>query len=197
MIPTKPPRCKHCKTRTDRVGKVLHDDCMNAWIAGQLAKQQRERVAKQRAKAKVERVQIKARKAALKRIPDLIAEADKEFAAYIRARDRLAGFPCISSGKPLDWVSGNQVDAGHYRSRGAASALRYHEDNCHAQSKYENRHRAGNAVEYRIRLIERIGLERVEALEAMNTPHKWQRDELIAIRATYIAKRKELEAQRA
>jgi hypothetical protein len=136
------------------------------------------------------------RKQALERIPDLIRAADQAFAAFIRERDRQAGLPCISSGKPLDW-SGNQTDAGHYRSRGAASHLRYNEDNCHAQSKYENRHRAGNAVEYRIRLIARIGLARVEALESNNEVHHWTRDELRAIRDTYRSRVREMKKEAA
>ena len=85
------------------------------------------------------------------------------------------------------------MDAGHYRSTGAASHLRFKEDNCHAQSKHDNQYKSGNAVEYRIRLIERIGLERVEALESDNQPKKWERDELIAIKAKYKAKLKELQ----
>jgi hypothetical protein len=50
-------------------------------------------------------------------------------------------------------------------------------------------------VDYRIGLIGRIGLEAVEALEADNRVHKWERDELIAIRDLYRRKRKELEKQ--
>ena len=84
------------------------------------------------------------------------------------------------------------MDAGHYRSRGAASHLRYHPDNCHAQSKYENRHRAGNVVEYRVGLIARIGLAAVEALEADNRVHHWTREELRAIRDEYRQKLKQL-----
>ena len=128
----------------------------------------------------------------MKGIPELIREADIAFCAYIRARDRLAGHPCISSGLPLDW-SGNNVDAGHYRSRGAASHLRYDERNCHAQSKHENRYKGGNIVEYRKRLIERVGLADVEDLEADNETHKWTREELIEKKKYFIAKRKELE----
>lgn len=127
----------------------------------------------------------------MKSVPDLMKEADAAFMAFIRERDRLAGYPCISSGKPLDW-SGNNVDAGHYRSRGAASALRYDQRNCHAQSKHENRYKGGNIVEYRKGLIERIGIEAVEALENDNRTHKWTRDELRGLRDTYRAKLKEL-----
>ena len=138
-----------------------------------------------------EKAQIKTRKEKLKSRGVLVKEAQQAFNAYIRERDRQAGYPCISSGRPLDW-SGNQVDAGHYRSTGAAPHLRFHEDNCHAQSKHDNQWLSGNAVDYRIRLIERIGLERVEALEADDTPRHYTLDDLRDIKAKYRAKLKEL-----
>lgn len=127
----------------------------------------------------------------LKRKADHIAEAQTAFNGYIRERDRLAGHLCISSGKPLDW-SGNNVDAGHYRSRGSAPHLRFNENNVHAQSKQENRYNSGNAVDYRIGLIARIGLAAVEALEADNTVRKWSVEELIEIKTHYRAKLKAL-----
>jgi hypothetical protein len=147
-----------------------------------------------RTQKKAEIATTRQRKAALKTIPDLIKEADRVFASYIRERDRQAGYLCISSGQLLDW-SGNQVDAGHYRSRGAAPHLRYHPDNCHAQTKRDNRYLAGNAIDYRMGLISRIGLARVEALETDNTPKKWTRDELIAITNEYRAKLRELKKE--
>jgi hypothetical protein len=143
-----------------------------------------------------ERDETKARKAALKRIPDLIKEAQVEFNAFIRLRD--VGKPCICCGKPLgDGDVGGAFDAGHYRSTGSASHLRFDERNCHGQRKACNRYGAGRAVDYRIGLLSRIGLAEVESLEADNTTRKWTREELIAIRATYKAKRKELEEQTA
>lgn len=144
---------------------------------------------------KAEIATTRARKQALKTIPQLIKEADHAFAAYIRERDRQAGFFCISSGKPLDWT-GNQTDAGHFRSRGAASHLRFHEDNCHAQSKHDNRYLSGNISAYRVGLIDRIGLARVESLESSNAPHKWSREELITVREYYKTKLKALQAER-
>lgn len=144
-----------------------------------------------RAENAVKKAEFKARKAALKTIPQLIKEAQIAFNAYIRLRDQIAGLRCISSGRVLDW-SGNGVDAGHYRSTGAASHLRFNEDNCHAQSKHDNQHLAGNAVDYRIGLVRRIGLRNVVALECDNTPHKWTREELIEIKKTYAAKAREL-----
>lgn len=83
---------------------------------------------------------------------------------------------------------------GHYRSTGSASHLRFNEDNVHRQLVYCNRYGAGRAVDYRLGLINRIGLQRVEALEADNQPHKWTREELIAIKEKYKQKLKELNA---
>lgn len=129
--------------------------------------------------------------AKLKKRSDWIREAQIAFNAFVRLRDRLAGHPCISSGRPLDW-SGNAVDAGHYRSVGSAPHLRFNEDNCHAQSKHDNQWKSGNAVDYRIGLIARIGLARVEALEADNDPRKWTIDDLKAVKTMYQQKLKEL-----
>lgn len=187
-------RCAHCRQKfaPERPSQIVHVECVEAWTEAQAAKRERAEAKVARSAAKVERAETRIRKEAIKRKPDLMREADQAFAAYIRERDRQAGHPCISSGRPLDWASGNQVDAGHYRSRGAASHLRYHPDNCHAQSKYENRHRAGNAVEYRAGLIARIGLVAVEALEADNRVHHWTHDELRQVRDTYRQKLKQL-----
>jgi len=188
---TKPNRCKHCKVRMpeDKAHHVLHDGCKDAWIAAHRKKQDQSKAREVRAQAKVERAEIRRRKEALKTVPELLREAQQAFNTFVRARDQAAGHACISSGRQLDW-SGNAVDAGHYRSTGAASHLRFNEDNCHAQSKHDNQYLAGNAIDYRIRLVERIGLERVEALEADNLVRKWTRAELIEIRDTYRAKAK-------
>lgn len=141
---------------------------------------------------KAERESDRKRKEAIKTIPDLIKEAQREFNAYIRERDE--GKTCICCGKPLGEASvGGGFDAGHYRSTGSAPHLRFDERNCHAQRKVCNRYGAGRAVDYRIGLIARVGHAAVESLEDDNRIHKWTREELIAIKNLYKAKRKELE----
>lgn len=127
----------------------------------------------------------------LKKRGEWMAEAQASFNAFIRERDRQAGHACISSGKPLDWT-GNAVDAGHYRSRGSAPHLRFDERNCHAQSKHDNRYLSGNVASYRLGLIERIGLEAVEALESDQTPRRHSIEDLREIKKTYAAKAKQL-----
>ena len=151
---------------------------------------------KQKAQRKAELIVRRADKVAkesFKRRADWIAEAQRAFNTYIRTRD--AGKPCICCGKPQkahDSISGHNVDAGHYRSVGSAPHLRFVENNCHAQLVACNRWGAGRAVDYRLGLIARIGLEAVEALEADQTPRKYTVDELKAIKAKYTALTREL-----
>jgi hypothetical protein len=139
-----------------------------------------------------DRKQTRERKEAAKTIPTLIKEAQKAFNAWIRERD--ARKPCISCGCPPPDMSGFHAgrDAGHWRSTGAAKHLRFHEDNCHAQCVSCNQFGAGMAVEYRIGLIARIGIDRVEALENNNEVHKWTKEELRDIKKRYAEKLKEL-----
>jgi len=145
-----------------------------------------------KAAKKEETERTKARKAAIKRIPDLIKEAQVAFNAFIRFRDHQQ--PCICCGNVLSTEGvGGGFDCGHYRSTGSASHLRFHEDNAHGQRKVCNRYGAGRAVDYRIGLIKRIGIERVEALESDNAVRKWDRETLIEIKETYKRKLKELQ----
>ena len=141
--------------------------------------------------AQVERKEIKVRKEKLKSRGDHMREAQQAFNEFIRTRDQAAGHLCISSGKLLDW-SGNAVDAGHYRSVGSAPHLRFDERNCHAQSKQDNRFLSGNAVDYRIGLIARIGQDAVDSLESDQSVRKYTIEDIKAIKAEYRAKTREL-----
>lgn len=140
---------------------------------------------------KQKRQDLQERREKLKTKGEHLREAQAAFNAYIRERDRLAGYACISSGRPLDW-NGNAVDAGHYRSTGAAPHLRFDEINCHAQSKHDNRYLSGNVAEYRLGLIQRIGLAAVEALEADQAPRRYTIEDLQAIKALYRQKLRDL-----
>lgn len=142
-----------------------------------------------------EREELQQRHDASIRLPDLMAAVQKVFNKWVRARD--ADQPCISCGAQPPELGRLHAgrDAGHFRSVGSAGHLRYHEDNVHAQCVHCNQWGAGKAVDYRIGLIARIGVARVEALEAANGIHKWTREELIAIRTTYRAKLKALQKE--
>ena len=192
ILRTRCPQCKRKLTEGDRI----HKECITPYADARAEKARRKAKKLAASAARIIRQEDAKRNEALKTRSDWMKEAQQAFNEFIRERDRQAGHPCISSGRALDW-SGNQVDAGHYRSTGAASHLRFNEDNCHAQSKHDNQYLAGNAVDYRIGLVARIGLTRVQALECDNEPRKFSIDELLEIRNTYRAKTRQLKKERA
>lgn len=130
------------------------------------------------------RADIREKKENLKTAGDYIKEAQASFNSYIRIRD--VNKLCISCGcLPGDTVRGGKFDAGHYRSRGSASHLKYHLLNCHSQCVKCNRYLSGNVVEYRKGLIARIGAERVEKLEMDNNPRKLTIDYLKRVKKIF------------
>lgn len=189
MKAPKPKVCKNPACKTSFVPQRLGQAVCN-YACGLAIKDVNQEKAR-KALADVGRKEVKAQKEKLKSRGEHMRETQIAFNAYIRLRDQIAGHACISSGKPLDW-SGNAVDAGHYRSVGSAPHLRFDERNCHAQSKQDNRFLSGNAVDYRIGLIARIGLEAVDALEADQSVRKYTVDDLKAIKAHYRALTREL-----
>jgi hypothetical protein len=162
----------------------LHPDCVTPWWTAFNAKQAKK-------KAKAERAKDRQRKADLETVADLKAKAQKEVNTYVRLRD--AGKPCISCGKP--WQPDFQ--AGHYRSRGAAGHLALDPRNIHGQCIQCNLHKHSNAVEYRIRLVERCGLAVVEQLESDNLPVKLDRDTLRQLKVIFRAKARQLKKESA
>lgn len=183
--------CPHCRVRLEPSERI-HPGCVDGYADAQAAKAERAQAKRARAEAKVEREETRRRKQAIKTIPDLIKEAQVAFNAFIRERDREK--PCICCGLPLGAGEvGGAFDCGHYRSTGSAPHLRFDERNAHAQRKVCNRWGAGRAVDYRIGLVARIGLEAVEALESDNRVHRWTREELMSIRDHYRKAAKELQ----
>lgn len=175
--------CRVCRTPfvpQRPMQAVCCADCALSLAASQRAKaQKRQRLA--------ERREDDQRRERLKTQRDWMRQAQAAFNRYIRLRD--AGLPCICCGLPLSAGEvGGGYDCGHYRSVGSAPHLRFNEDNAHAQRKACNRWGAGRAVDYRLGLIARIGLERVQALEADQTPRRYTADQLKAIRDEYRAK---------
>lgn len=109
-------------------------------------------------------------------IPNLKQRAQTIFNKWIRKRDKNDG--CIS----CDSTEASSYDAGHFWPQGSKGALRFHEDNCHKQCRSCNRFKHANLSEYRIRLVKKIGEERLKWLEDhRNDTHKWTRTELIDI----------------
>lgn len=141
---------------------------------------------------KADRKETKLKLDAMQTRPQLLRKAQTAFNAYIRARDK--GKPCISCDKPLDGGA-NTFDAGHYRSVGSAPHMRFVEDNCHGQCKHCNNWLAGNHVEYRKRLLERIGEHQLGLLESDNTLRKYTKEGLEEIAKHYREEARRLEKE--
>ena len=155
----------------------------------------------------LERREIKARKEKLKSRAEHLKDAEKAVRDYRRTYELSISSGCISCGKTQEeirtaqgWKTGGAFDAGHFLGKGARPELRLEPLNiwlqckaCNAgSSKYA---RKGLTVSqgFRAGLIERIGLEAVEALEADHEPRKHTIEELKAITAEYRAKLRDLE----
>lgn len=171
-------RCKIC--RSEFVRRSMTHKCCGPDCAAEYAKRER---------MKAELKELRKRKLAIKPRSKWLAEAQMAFNEFIRVRD--AGLPCISCGR----YHQGQNHAGHYRSVGACPELRFNQDNVHLQCAPCNNHKSGNVVEYRIALIQRIGIERVEWLEGPHEPKHYTIEDAQRIKAEYKAKTKALRAE--
>jgi hypothetical protein len=178
----------------------LQKVCHNYKCAIAFNKKRDEEIA-MREKRKQERLQrddLRERRERLKGVSEWQKEAQAAFNRYIRWRDYEKD--CVSCGGRLqhsgNYMTGSAVDASHYRSRGAASHLKFNVFNVHSACTRCNRQLSGNAVEYRIRLIKRIGIERVERLEADSTPRKFDIAYLQRVKAIFTRRAKHYEKLR-
>jgi hypothetical protein len=188
------PRCKVCKDKFEAKyflqKACLRPACLAAW-----SKTEREVKAD-----KVHKVKKRALKDNDRKIRAPAAQA--AFNKFIRARD--ASLNCISCKRTDEdvkqtdgWKTGGAWDCGHFLTRGAFPELRFEELNAHKQCKSCNGGSDKYAKktqlvrdDYRINLIEKIGLDKVLWLEGPHEPKKYTCAELKQIELTYKEKLK-------
>jgi hypothetical protein len=181
----KPKTCAHCETRftpARPMQKVCSPTCARRKVE---------------ADKKAEKAKDKERAAAIEPIRKLVKAAQDAFNEWVRMRD--AHLPCIScdeTNPPM--TAGGQWDAGHYKGRGAFPEMRFDEDNCHKQckgcnggSKHPGKARTV-AANYEVRLIARIGQERVDRLNEPRELLKLDRDTLRQIKVAYRGRLRDL-----
>jgi hypothetical protein len=180
-------KCKYCK-------KYFHADIVVSVPAGTFCSMEHavkwvseNKKQCSEIKRKVVRKEVAAAKEKIKTRQEWIRDAQRWFNKFIRLRDAIE--PCISCGR----YHNGQYHAGHYRTTAAAPQIRFDEDNCHKQCSACNNHLSGNIEKYRLRLIEKIGVERVEALENNSEIKRWEIDELKEIKAKYKTLCRDLE----
>ncbi len=182
--------CRCCKIKFTPTFNSTQVVCSPACaLAMAPANQERAR----KAIAQRERREIQVRKEKLKSRAEHLREAQAAVNEFVRLRD--AHLPCISCDSmpsDHDLITGSRWDAGHYRSVGACPELRFEPLNIHRQCVKCNRNLSGNAVEYRIPLVKRIGADKVGWLEGPHPVRKYTVDEIKTIKADYRALTKEL-----
>lgn len=154
--------CAHCQTpfTPQRMGqRVCSPRC-----AGRLVKEQK----------KAEIATTRARKRALMRVSEIEAECRRIVQKIARIRDRNDG--CISCHMGPNY--NGQWHGSHYRSHGGCSSLQFHLWNIHKSCSQCNLHKSGNIAEYRPRLIQKIGSERVEWLDMQPKSQRFTREYL-------------------
>lgn len=192
----KPKKCPICTTEyipRSSLQKVCH----NYRCAMEFNRQVDERNAarEKRKQEHLQREDLRQRREKLKGKSEWNREAQAAVNKFIFWRDY--GDPCIACGKPLNYgVRGGAVDASHYRSRGAAPWLRFNVFNNNAGCVHCNRDLSGNLIPYRINLIEKFGLHRVERIEHDNTVRKFDIEYLKRVKSIFTRRARHYEKLR-
>ncbi|WP_440090128.1 recombination protein NinG [Pseudomonas fragariae (ex Marin et al. 2024)] len=178
-------RCPECRVMFTpaRAGQAVCGEIECAIAHGQSEKG---RAIAGKALAEVGRREIKVRKEALKSRSDHMKDTQQAFNAWVRERD--VGLPCVSCGRHHN----GQWQAGHFKSVGGHPALRFEPLNVWRQCAPCNTHKSGDLLNYRVELVNRIGIEKVEWLEGPHEPQKYTIEELKALTAKYRVLTREL-----
>lgn len=151
---------------------------------------EKKREAKELNEYKVQKRATREAKEKFKTRSEWMKEVQTVFNSFIRARDKNLG--CCSCDKPASWQG--QWHASHYRSVGSAPELRFEELNVHKSCSVCNNHLSGNIMNYRIKLVEKIGKQAVEWLEGKHEAKHYTIDDLKELKRIYREKIKQLEA---
>lgn len=149
-------------------------DCAVAWAGAEAAKKTAAELRRLEREARKERAADKLKLKALEPIRKFEKRAEKAVNRYVRARDFHLG--CISCDKPADW--NGQWHASHYRSVGAASAVRFNLWNIHRGCWICNKLYSGRIDAYTPNIIERIGQDKVDWLKSQNQRTDYDREYL-------------------
>lgn len=167
--------CKQCKVQFEPARPLQMICGFECAVKQALVLQEK----KERLNALSMRKDTREKLAKLKTKAEYLKDTQRFFNIFIRTRDD--NHPCISCGR---WHTG-QYHAGHYRSVGSAPHLRFNELNCHKQCSVCNNYLSGNQLQYRKGLIDKIGIEKVEQLEADQEAKHYTIDEIKAIKVKY------------
>ena len=181
-------KCKVCgATRSQRQIDRMNPCCESIDCQVTYSMQSKQQAKGKKLADKAWRAETAARRKAAKSKGEWAKEAQREFNRFIRLRD--SDDVCISCGRHHS----GQYHAGHYKTVGANPELRFNELNCHKQCAPCNNHLSGNIVNYRVRLIDKIGQDNVDFIEGPHEPMKYIIKDLERIKLKYKVQADELE----
>ena len=145
---------------------------------------------------KANKADTRKRREALKTKGDWTKEAQSALNSYIRERDH--ALPCMACGEFYggNALTGGGYDAGHYRSRGSAPAMRFHLLNIWRVCTRCNRELSGNIVEMRKNMVLRLGEDRVQGIEHDNRSPRYSVDDLKRIKRIFSRRAKQFRKRR-
>ena len=173
---SKQAKCRHCRKKIHDsesikvpAGQFCSHRCINEYVKIYYQERSHRKTKKAKKSLKTQRELLKSAQSAVNR--------------YVRLRDQ--GQSCISCGKDLTGIA---CDAGHYRSVGSATHLRFYTLNINAQCKKCNHWLSGNVVEYRHGMIGIYGQKKINEIESMYYTRKWDKKYLIRLTKIFRAK---------
>lgn len=188
--------------------------CCSAPCAAEYAKEAREKKDRQEARLKARREAEEKREhrkkvEMLKTRSEWIQDAEMWRRRRRRLEELAKGEGCMSCKRTQEeiigtdgWKPGGAFDGGHYLGKGARPNLRLTLSNiwlqcksCNAGSAKYARKQGTVSAAFRINLIEKIGLEAVEVMEADHEPRHWTIEQLQAMIAEDKAVVRELKAK--
>lgn len=192
----KPKKCKDCGEEFQPF-KSMQPRCYDCAREKGRKDTQKQLKREQEASRKAFNKETKLRKDKMKTRSEWMKDAQRAFNRFIRLRDYHE--PCISCDKPSGttrrYLTGSSWDCGHYRSVGSAPELRFEELNAAKQCVKCNQHLSGNVVEYRKRLILKIGTDKLDWLEGPHEAKKYTVDDLKELKQKYAKLARELEKE--
>jgi hypothetical protein len=177
LTPFRPRRCAVCQKQympMQSMQKVCGVPCAKRLVKAKKAQDKRS---------------LRERKEALKSRREWLDDCQAIVNKIARLRDRDDG--CISCTKGPNWKG--QWHGSHYRSVGAASAIRLNLLNIHKACSECNHHKSGNIAEYRPRLIAKVGQDKVDWLESQNQLVRYDVDYLKRFKAVMGKKLRRME----
>lgn len=181
----KAKKCKVCHqlfTPYQMGQKVCCGECAISLAVSERGKAEKIAKIKERKEDAVKRHKLKSK-------AQWAREAQTAVNKYVRLRDAQLG--CVSCDKPASW--GGQWHASHFRSVGAATAVRFNLWNIHKSCSVCNNWKSGNLSEYEPKLREKIGDEKVDWLRTQNQLSTYSIEYLQRLKIIFTKRAKRLE----